>query len=223
MIILALDTATPVASVALSDGERIFELAESVTTYSERLLPIIDALFSEAKLAPRALQAVACSAGPGSFTGLRIGLSTAKGLCLATDAKLVLVPSLAALAGPAAPGAIVVSAIDAFRGEMYAGVFAIDADGVPQPVRPALAAFSVHPDALAAALEGLAPQHYVGDGFAKYPAAIPDGASALVSVACNARSVLALAQRRLSAGDSDDPRLAAPLYVRASAPEEALR
>jgi len=72
-------------------------------------------------------------------------------------------------------------------------------------------------------LADLRPQHYVGDGFSKHPIAIPDGASALASSHSNARSMLVLAMSRLTVGDSDDPRLAAPHYVRASAPEEAQR
>ena len=221
MITLALDTSTPVASVALRVGERVLERAEPVTTYSERLLPIVDALFAEAGVPPQQLAAICCAAGPGSFTGLRIGLSTAKGLCLATGARLAMVPTLAALAVDAPPGATVVCGIDAYRGELYAGLWTLDADGEPRAVRPALAAFATRPEALAAALGDARPAFYAGDGFAKYPAAIPAGAVAIArGDRTVARAVLALGLRALGRGEDVDPRGAAPLYVRPPAAEE---
>jgi tRNA threonylcarbamoyladenosine biosynthesis protein TsaB len=224
VIILGLDTSTPVASAAIADGERVFERAEPVTTFSERLLPLLDALFAEAGLRPASLSGIACAAGPGSFTGLRIGLATAKGLCLATGAPLVLVPSLEALALGAPAGARVVSAIDAYRGEIYVGRFAIDGDGVPHAPSPDRAAFALAPAALADACGDEPPSHYAGDGFDKHPSAIPVGAIPIARGGRTiARAVLELGRRRLLAGQHDDPRRAAPLYVRPPAAEEKRR
>jgi tRNA threonylcarbamoyladenosine biosynthesis protein TsaB len=220
VIALALDTSTPLASVALQIDGRVLEREEPVTTYSERLLPLIDALFVEAALRPAQLGAIVCAAGPGSFTGLRIGLATAKGLCLATDAPLVLVPSLEAICADAPPGALALAAIDAYRGEVYAGLFELDGAGHPRPVDPALAAFASRPDALAAQLGGRAPSVYGGDGFAKHPGAIPVGAAPIARVGTVARALLRLGLARLAAGERTDPRLAAPTYVRPPAPEE---
>ena len=81
------------------------------------------------RAAPRDVDVVACGAGPGSFTGLRIGLATAKGLCFALDRPLVMVSSLAALAARA-PDGRVCATLDAFKGEVYAGIFTV-AGGVP--------------------------------------------------------------------------------------------
>jgi len=228
VILLALDTSTPIASVALAVGDRIVERAETVTTYSERLLAMIDAVFAEAEVRPAALEAVICGAGPGSFTGLRIGLSTAKGLCLGTGCRLSMVSSLEALAGRGQPGQRVLAGIDAFRGELYAGCFEIDAAGLPRASSEALAAFAVHPDAPGAMFAGTpSPTHFIGDGFRKHPTSIPAGAVDLAepgeSPGPRACELLRLGRARIEAGQLDDPRTAAPRYVRASAPEEARR
>lgn len=224
MIVLGIDTSTKVATVGLAVGERVYERAEAVTTYSERLLGLVEELFVEAGLRPSALGGIACGAGPGSFTGLRIGLSTCKGLCLGTGAPLVMISSLEVLAARAPAGASVLVAFDAFRGDVYAGLFDVDDQGRPQPRTPALAAFSCAPDALAGRLVGPPPRHYAGDGFVTHPRGIPSGATPIDgATAPRARELLFLAGARFRQGSVDDPRTAAPSYVRASAPEEARR
>ena len=130
MIVLAVDTSTLHAGAALWRAGRVLaERRRVVTTHSEALLPMIDEIFVEAALAPADLAAIACGAGPGSFTGLRIGLATCKGLCFALPKPLVMVSSLAALAARA-PDGRVLATIDAFKGEVYAAVYEVRA-GVP--------------------------------------------------------------------------------------------
>ncbi|HUJ59582.1 MAG TPA: tRNA (adenosine(37)-N6)-threonylcarbamoyltransferase complex dimerization subunit type 1 TsaB [Kofleriaceae bacterium] len=120
MIVLGLDTATRIASVAL-DGE------ERCSRSSERdadLLLRIDELCRARGVAPAQLDAVAVGAGPGSFTGLRIGMATAKGIAFAAGKPLWAVSSLAALAWRARGQAdVVVAVLDARRGELYAGCY----------------------------------------------------------------------------------------------------
>jgi tRNA threonylcarbamoyladenosine biosynthesis protein TsaB len=217
MTLLAIDTSTPIASVALDVGGVVRKKSEPVTTYSERLLAMIDALCAEAQVPPRAITGVCCAAGPGSFTGLRMGLATAKGLCLATAAPLVLVPTLEALASEAEAGARCVAAVDAYRGELYAGVFRLDDERVPVAVA-GLAAFAARPEALAAMIGDVA--SYIGEGFTKHAAAIPANARRIETSRTIAEAVLHLGARRLARGETDDPRTAAPLYVRPPAPEE---
>jgi tRNA threonylcarbamoyladenosine biosynthesis protein TsaB len=217
MTLLAIDTSTPVASVALEVGGVVRARREPVTTYSERLLAMIDALFAEARATPRSLAGVCCAAGPGSFTGLRMGLATAKGLCLATGAPLVLVPTLAAIASEAPAGARCVASVDAYRGELYAGVFILDGERVPIAV-PDLAAIACRPEALGCLIGDVA--RYGGDGFDKHPSAVPAHAARIETARTVAEAVLRLGARRLAHGDADDPRTAAPLYVRPPAPEE---
>ncbi len=127
--LLAIETATDVCSVALMQGDRVtVELAlRRPRAHAETLAPMIQEALRYGEVAPRDLDAVAVSSGPGSYTGLRIGVSTAKGLALAADARLVAVPSLEALAASvvAAPGEAICALFNARRHEVYAVVFLV--------------------------------------------------------------------------------------------------
>jgi tRNA threonylcarbamoyladenosine biosynthesis protein TsaB len=113
MLILAFDTATDIATSALvDDGEVLGERSSRAST----LLEDVDALLRQAGAHTRELDALAVGIGPGSFTGVRIGLSTARGLALALDLPVAGVSTLDALAA-GAPGAIPV--IDARRREVF--------------------------------------------------------------------------------------------------------
>jgi tRNA threonylcarbamoyladenosine biosynthesis protein TsaB len=121
--ILALDTATPISGVAVLDTTdgRAAVRRQRLTTASEVLLSLIGDCLAELALSPSDLDCIACGAGPGSFTGLRIGLATAKGLGFALHRPLTLVSSLAALAARATGhGLPVLSLLDAFRGQLFA-------------------------------------------------------------------------------------------------------
>ena len=140
-MILAIESATARLCVALLRGESIVrELAsEDARPPSERLLPAVDALLRAEGLGLEAIEAFAVSIGPGSFTGLRVGIATVKGLAFGSGRPVAAVPTLAALAHPAQDGSSPVAAIlDARRGEVYAALFAPDgglalADAVLSP------------------------------------------------------------------------------------------
>lgn len=157
MNVLGLDTSTCTASLALAGLER------SVTQEGHGgVLVAIDELCREAGIAPAQLDAVAVGAGPGSFTGLRIGMATAKGIAFAIGRPLWAVSSLAALAWHArgADAEAVVAVLDARRGEVYAGCFAREGLGplAPERVMP--------PGELAAWVRevcGARPTCFVGD------------------------------------------------------------
>ncbi|MBZ0238393.1 MAG: tRNA (adenosine(37)-N6)-threonylcarbamoyltransferase complex dimerization subunit type 1 TsaB, partial [Deltaproteobacteria bacterium] len=129
--LLALDTATLTASAAVVRvvpglaPEVLAEGDADTGNASERLLPLVAELMERAGLRMADLDAVAVGAGPGSFTGLRIGLATAKGLAFAAEKPLWLVSSLGALAWSmdAAGDALRVPVLDARRGELFAGFF----------------------------------------------------------------------------------------------------
>lgn len=203
MIILGLDTATFTASAALLDTESGTEgqtesgtegqteegtegtaggagarlLAEGTLDTSGRgddLLVLIDELCRRAGISPRQIGAVAVGAGPGSFTGLRIGMATAKGIAFAAGCPLWLVSSLAAMAAeeagtadpatpatPATPARLLVPVLDARRGEVFAGFYKSD---------PALT--------LVAAEQVLAPEAVEAAIQAASRAASPEAASA---------------------------------------------
>src|SRR6266516_1751556 len=101
MRILGIETATACQSVAVLDDTRVLAEAAASPAQGTRgglLLPMLDTVLNKAGLRPDALDAVAVSVGPGSFTGVRVGLATAKGLTLATHARLVGVSTLEVLA-----------------------------------------------------------------------------------------------------------------------------
>lgn len=135
MRVLGLDSATLTAGIAIIDGDRV--LAEARHDQSGRtadLLVTLDAVCKRAGVSPMELDAIAVGAGPGSFTGLRIGMATAKGIAFAAQKPLWAVSSLAALAHDGAAhlaneqlfpylDGIVVAVLDARRGEVFAGCY----------------------------------------------------------------------------------------------------
>lgn len=126
MLILALDSSTRLGSVALLQDETLVaEYTLSVQrTHAERLLPAVDQVLRDAGVEPAALEGIAVSRGPGSFTGLRIALATAKALGYALDRPVVGVSTLDSLAyGVAGWGEVVCPLLDARRGEAYAAVY----------------------------------------------------------------------------------------------------
>jgi tRNA threonylcarbamoyladenosine biosynthesis protein TsaB len=138
-VILGIETATDVCAAAVDvDGTVVCSVSlDRPRRHAERLVPMIGAALRAVGLRADDLQAVAVSAGPGSYTGLRIGVSTAKGICVATSARLLPVPSLEALAlaAGAEPGRVVVAAFLARRAEVYAASFLIGPEGFPRTLR----------------------------------------------------------------------------------------
>ena len=100
MILLALDTCLSAASVAIASEEKLFGLyyIDNKLTHSTKLVPMITSLLSELDLTAKDIDAFACTNGPGSFTGIRIGIATAKGLSLPEEKPVVPISSLAAAA-----------------------------------------------------------------------------------------------------------------------------
>lgn len=132
MRILALDSSGLVAGVAVvesaEDGADAKTIAEYTVNYkkthSQTLLPMLDEVAKMTELDLASIDAVAVAAGPGSFTGLRIGSSTAKGLGLALEKPLVPVPTLEGLAyNLCGVGGIICPVMDARRGQVYTGIY----------------------------------------------------------------------------------------------------
>ena len=125
--ILNIETATKNCSVALAkDGEILFceEIAEEGYSHAEKLHVFIQSVLEKASLSFKDLSAVAVSQGPGSYTGLRIGVSSAKGLCLALSIPLIAVDTLQVLAAQVKVNSgLIVPMIDARRMEVYTAVF----------------------------------------------------------------------------------------------------
>lgn len=131
MKILALDTSGQNCSVAIIDEEKVisdFNLSIG-TTHSETLLPMIDEVCKSSKIDLSEIDVLACSIGPGSFTGLRIGIATIKGFALAQDKKVIGVSTLEALAHNIANfDGLICSVLDAKNNNVYAGIFKYEND-----------------------------------------------------------------------------------------------
>ncbi len=150
-LFLCLDTSTPTARVAILDGDpqsaEVVRFAAEATAerHAGHLLPLCAEALRAVGVAPAALAGIACGGGPGSFTGLRVGLSTAKGLALPTGVPLHVVSSLEALAldilgmppNRTAPSPITaVPCLDAGKGEIYVAAYVVDPERLVREVAP---------------------------------------------------------------------------------------
>ena len=134
MKIIALDSSGMVASAAYqADGVLIAEYTMNhKRTHSETLLPMLDRIVQDAEIDLSAIDAIAVAAGPGSFTGLRIGAATVKGLALALEKPVVPVPTCEGLAWNMRGAAgLVVPIMDARRGQVYTGIYRVGPAFVP--------------------------------------------------------------------------------------------
>jgi tRNA threonylcarbamoyladenosine biosynthesis protein TsaB len=217
MLILAVETATERGSLALAAADRL--LGEYAFTapgsYLQHLLPGVNALLSGAGRKLSEVQAIAVSQGPGNFTGLRIGLATAKGLAWSLQIPLVAVSTLEVLAAPIpAPAAPVGVLIDAKRREVYLGLYLLS-ENRPQaldaPIRLPL-------DALLARLSP--PLILTGPGLTAYEDFLrtsldPEIQTAPLELRHPQAAILArLALERLQAGFTVAPHELVPTYLR---------
>ena len=135
MLILGIESSSLVASAAvLSDDKLIAEYTvNNAMTHSQTLLPMIDSVMKSAGADTTELDAIAISRGPGSFTGLRIGSATAKGLGLALNKPLVEVPTLDAMAYNlyGVTDRIICPIMDARRSEVYSGAYVFESQSSP--------------------------------------------------------------------------------------------
>jgi tRNA threonylcarbamoyladenosine biosynthesis protein TsaB len=126
-LVLNIETATTNCSVSLSnDGETLVLKEDNSAGYShaETLHVFIDELFKSTNIKPSAIDAVAVSKGPGSYTGLRIGVSSAKGLCFALNKPLIAIDTLESLAHQVqAKDGFIVPMLDARRMEVYSAIY----------------------------------------------------------------------------------------------------
>jgi tRNA threonylcarbamoyladenosine biosynthesis protein TsaB len=125
MIILALDTCLAACSAAIVDGERVAASVSEpmIRGHQERLAPMVRDLAAKAGIAFQDVDRIGVTIGPGSFTGLRVGLAFAKGLALALDRPCVGVGTLDALAASSASRGYVAAVIDGGRGQVYLRIF----------------------------------------------------------------------------------------------------
>ena len=215
--ILNIDTSTDVCSVAVSDGGACIFTEEDHKgpNHNEQIGRMVDAALSFAESHAIPLDAVAISSGPGSYTGLRIGTSMAKGVCYGRDVKLVAVPTLELLCVPVLlreqveEGALLCPMIDARRTEVYAQVF----DRALHVVRP-IGADVVTADTYRAWLDKQ-PVYFFGNGAAKCMDTIAHPNARLIEdVKPLAKNMFPLAERRIAQGQWEDVAYFEPLYLK---------
>jgi len=211
-LLLALETATPLASVALLEGDALLCEVEGERGRpgAEVLLPAIDALLAKAGVGLHDLEAFGVSIGPGSFTSLRIGLATLKGLAFGTSQLAVGVPTLAALALGAPEGeGPVVAMLDARRDEVYAASDERPGPGcVPASVYGVEALTALLPPVCRLVGEGAG---IVGERLAR---ALGPCVGVFPEVLPRAAHVGRLAAAALRRGDGQDPAELVPRYLR---------
>ena len=207
MRLLAIDTALGACQAAVVDGDRVLAVRSEFMQrgHQERLGPLVQEIMSEAGLGFGDLDRIGVTAGPGSFTGLRVGLAFAKGLALARGIPCVGVGSLDALAASVPPPApAVAAAIDGRRGQVYLRLF--PAGGSPGEAEALELEDAARRLAAFAAPGGLV---LVGSGAPLIAAARPE-AAVLPLEAPDPLAVARLAAR--APGDAGPPR---PIYLRA--------
>ena len=214
---LLIETATQVCSVVLASEGRILARRDSdvPNAHSTRLSVFIQEVLDENRLTPRDLRAVCVSAGPGSYTGLRIGVSSAKGICYALGIPLVSVPTLLSMAAlyyrqhPEYKG-LVCPMIDARRMECYTMMVAPGLD-------------VLRPTAADVITEGIFDEYlnrgevtFIGDGAAKTRPLLGNHPNARFddSFRLSAEGMIDLAAQRLAEGKTEDVAYFEPFYLK---------
>jgi tRNA threonylcarbamoyladenosine biosynthesis protein TsaB len=215
MRVLAVETSSLAGGVALLDGPRLVAeyLLDVSVTHSERLMSAIDRVLADARWTPRELTGLAVAVGPGSFTGLRIAVSTVKGLALALGLPIAAVPTLDAMAAAVPWAALpVCPVLDARKREVYASLYRWDG----LTMRREWEYLAIAPDDLARRLDE--PVIVVGDGadaisspFARRVQPPRRGPAPAV--------VGALGHARLAIGDTVAAADLLPIYLRPSEAE----
>ncbi len=222
-LILSIDTSTPCSSVALTAGTRKngeVVAALSLTgkvTHSRRLLSAIDWIMQESGVDWPEMVGIAVSLGPGSFTGLRIGMATAKGIAAAADRVLLGVSTLDSLAAKCVTNRLICSLLDARKKEVYAAFYRCNNDGLSERVGDPVV---LTPASFAAGINE--PVLLVGDGARVYG----DVLQAILKEKCmiapaalhepSAASLGMLAGELLEKGLILDVAEGVPMYVRSS-------
>jgi len=224
MLILGIESSSPVASAALADEKGLVgEITLNIgLTHSEQLLPMLDHLLKEARLTLDEVTGLAVSAGPGSFTGLRIGMATAKGLAQGKNLPLLAIPTLEAMAWSqyGRPG-LISPMQNARRNQIYGALYRFEKNEGNQGLKEILPAQAVGAQEWAEKLKAFnEPVALAGDGALVYESVWQNTLGEFGYVlpgflGMPRGAFVALAAReRFLAGESQDLYSIKPLYIR---------
>ena len=216
--LLALDTSSDACSVAYCDGDLILERFElAAKSHTQRALPMVAELLAEVGESVNNLDAIAFGAGPGSFTGLRIGMGVVQGLAFGADLPVLPVSTLMAMAYGRAfdeqlpPARYILSALDARMGEIYWGLYDCPSRSqIPTALCPDRV---TAPDAAVNLLTGQPPFTGVGSGWQYAPLAAL-GADFVVDMYPHAQDIVRLGAMQLAAGGAMAVDQVQPVYLR---------
>lgn len=214
--LLHIETATTVCSVALSEGDRLVDFREINAGFShaENLHLFIENTLSKNGISPDMLSAISVSRGPGSYTGLRIGMSTAKGLAFALQIPLIAIDTLQAMAWQMASrdkdNALYCPMLDARRMEVYMAVY----DTKLLEVEPARA-FIVDKNSIGK-FAGQTPVYFFGDGMAKCRPFLEhlSNANFIEGIVPSAKDLCELAWKKYQNKEFEDVAYLTPLYLK---------
>ncbi len=225
MIILSIDSSTPVAGIAVSNGKNLLGevMINTQNTHSEKLMPMVAQLLRDLQMSVQQIEAVAVTCGPGSFTGLRIGMATAKGIVQGGNKKLIAIPTLDTLAQNLNhyPG-IICPIMNAQKKQVYTAIYKSGESGMER-----LSDYqAIEADKLAEQLLELGePVWFTGDGVDAFAEVfrtklgkncrLADGNTVLP----RAGALAMLAAERAEQGQFDDLYQAELIYIRKSEAE----
>ncbi|NND88862.1 MAG: tRNA (adenosine(37)-N6)-threonylcarbamoyltransferase complex dimerization subunit type 1 TsaB [Flavobacteriaceae bacterium] len=210
-LILCLETATTLCSVGLSKDGKIIALREDGSagfSHAEKLHVFIEEVMAEAKLDLNDLDAIAVSKGPGSYTGLRIGVSAAKGLCFALNKPLLAIETLEVLAHQVNDSEIVVPMLDARRMEVYSAIYDVEFNQIRETKAEILSenSFEKYHDSEVT---------FIGNGVEKFIPLCSLPKSRFISEALpSAREMALLAERLFEQGHFENVAYFEPYYLK---------
>lgn len=222
MKILGIDTSTPIGSIALMDGDNLVaeHTLNIVQAHSSRLMPAIDSVLKWGDIRVEALDGCAVGIGPGSFTGIRIGVATIKSVCYALDTPIVGISTLEAIAyNLRSTNGVICPLLDARRSEIYGTVFhgGTEWKRLSEDLCLSIDAFL---DRLNTDVPANGTLNFVGDGLLTYGDAVRERLGARANFAHpifnvpRGATIAHLGAQRLQHGESDSYWTLVPNYVR---------
>jgi tRNA threonylcarbamoyladenosine biosynthesis protein TsaB len=211
--ILCIETSTTNCSVAVSKDDELLSLVEEDSnTYShaEQLHVFISKAIQQSGIENNQLNAIAISKGPGSYTGLRIGVSTAKGLCYALNIPLLSISTLKSLAAQVNDADFIIPMIDARRMEVYTQTFHSDLTAVTE-----IEAKILDESSFSKILNLLQKVCFIGNGVAKFKAICAENNKInFVSSNPSAKQMISLASQKIKQGIYEDVAYFEPFYLK---------